>query len=49
LANAIVQQMTLSSSGAFEEMTEGSTKKPVAQIRTHGGITRVLRYAFAMP
>jgi hypothetical protein len=45
LAAPIEVRMTLSSSGAFEEMTEGSTK-PVAQIRTHAGIARVLRYSF---
>jgi hypothetical protein len=28
-------------------LTEGSTE-PVAQIRTHAGIARVLRYSFTM-
>jgi hypothetical protein len=36
LAHAIEQKLTLTSSGAYEMLVEGSTK-PVAQIRTHGG------------
>jgi hypothetical protein len=47
LADAIVQKLTLTSSGEFEEMTEGSTK-PVAEVRHHVGIARVLRYSFAL-
>ena len=45
LAHAIEQRLTLTSSGAYELLTEGSTK-PVAQIRTDAGIERVLRYSF---
>jgi hypothetical protein len=47
LANAVSQRLSLTSSGAFEEMTEGSTKA-VAEIRTHAGIVRVVRYSFTM-
>jgi hypothetical protein len=45
LANAITQKLTLTSCGIFEEMTEGSTKA-VAEVRTHAGIARVVRYGF---
>jgi len=37
LPHAITQRLTLTSSGAFEELTETSTK-PVVQIRTHAGM-----------
>ena len=47
LAHAIEQKLTLTSSGAYETLVEGSTK-PVAQIRTHARIARVLRYSFTM-
>jgi hypothetical protein len=47
LPAAIVQEFTLTSSGAYELMTEGSTK-PIAQILRHAGIVRVLRYTFTM-
>jgi hypothetical protein len=47
LAGTIVEKMTLTSSGAFEPMTEGSTRQ-VADVRRHAGIVRVLRYAFRM-
>jgi hypothetical protein len=47
MANAIVQKLALTSSGAFEERAEGSTK-PLAQIRTHAGIVKVERYMFAV-
>jgi len=46
LASAIVERMTLTSSGAFEPMTEGSTK--TVHLRTHAGIVRVRRYRFAI-
>lgn len=46
LAHAIRQRLTLtSSSGAFEELIEGSTKA-LAEVRTHAGICRVMRYRF---
>ena len=47
LAHAIEQKLTLSSCGIFETMTEGSTKA-VAQVRTHDGICRVLRFTFTL-
>jgi hypothetical protein len=47
LPNAIVQRLTLTSSGAFEEMIEGSTKA-VAQVRHHAGIATVKRYQFVI-
>ena len=47
LAHAIEQKLTLTSSGAYEMLTEGSTM-PVAQIRTHAGIARVLHYTFTL-
>jgi hypothetical protein len=47
LPTAIEQKLTLTSSGAYETLVEVSSK-PVAQIRTHAGITRVLRYSFTM-
>jgi hypothetical protein len=47
LPNAIVQKLTLTNCGIFEEMTEGSTK-PVAQIRTNAGIARMLPYGFSI-
>jgi hypothetical protein len=46
--HAMMKKMTLTSSGTFEEMTPGSMK-PVAEIRTHAGIARVLRYHFTLP
>jgi hypothetical protein len=45
LAAPIVERVTLTSSGAFEPLTPDSTKA-VAEIRTHAGIARVMRYAF---
>ena len=47
LAQAIEQKLTLTSSGAYEMLTEGSTK-PIAQVRTHAGIAKVMRYTFTM-
>ena len=47
LAHAIEQKLTLTSSGAYEMLTEGSTKS-VAQIGTYSGIARVLRYTFTL-
>jgi hypothetical protein len=47
LPAAIRQAFTLSSSGALEAMTEGSTK-PVALTQTHAGIVKVERYSFAV-
>jgi hypothetical protein len=41
LANAIVQHLSLTSSGAFEEMTAGSTNV-IAETRRHTRITRVM-------
>jgi hypothetical protein len=46
LPHAITQKLTLSSCGIFE-LVEGSTK-PVAQVRTHAGIVRVMRYSFPL-
>jgi hypothetical protein len=42
----IVEKLALTSSGAFELLTPESTKL-VAQIRTHAGIARVMRYRFS--
>jgi hypothetical protein len=47
LPHAISQRLTLTSCGVFEEMTEGSTNA-VAEIRTHAGIARVVRYKLTM-
>jgi len=47
LPAAIVQEFTLSSSGAYELATAESTK-PVAHIVRHAGIVKVLRYTFTM-
>ena len=48
LAGTVVEKFTLTSSGIFERMVEGSTKA-VASIRTHAGIVRVERFSFRMP
>jgi hypothetical protein len=45
LPGTITEALTLTSSGAFEPLTEGSTTA-VAQVRHHAGIARVLRYTF---
>jgi hypothetical protein len=45
LANAIVHHMTLSSSGAFEEMTPGSTTA-ITETRRHAGIVKTARFTF---
>jgi hypothetical protein len=47
LAHAITQRLTFSSSGAYEEMRQGSTKA-VAQVRHRAEIARVLRYQFSL-
>jgi hypothetical protein len=47
LASAIVEELTLSSSGALVPLTEGSTKA-VAEVRRHAGIVKVARYTFTM-
>jgi hypothetical protein len=47
LAGIITEQLTLSSSGTFELATEGSTMV-IAEIRTYGGICKVMRWAFAL-
>jgi len=47
LANAIVQQLTLTSSGAFELATENSTK-PIIE-RHHAGIVPTRRFCFVLP
>jgi hypothetical protein len=44
----IVEKFTLTSSGAFEPATEGSTK-PIASTTTHAGVCKVKRWAFEMP
>jgi hypothetical protein len=41
LADAITQRLRLTSCGVFEQITESSSK-PVAEIRIHTGIARVL-------
>jgi hypothetical protein len=48
LANAIETRLTLTSSGGYELMTEGSTK-PVASIVRHAGIVPVKRFTFSIP
>jgi hypothetical protein len=45
LASAIAEKFTLTSSGACEPATEGSTKK-IASTATHAGITQVMRNGF---
>jgi len=47
LPTAIVQEFTMTSSGAFELMTEGSTKV-VAEVRTLAGIVQIYRYSFQL-
>jgi hypothetical protein len=47
LATPIEERLTLTSCGVLELLTEGSTK-PVAQVRTHAGIARVMRYTFTL-
>jgi hypothetical protein len=44
LARTIVEKLTLTS---CEEMTEGSTK-PVAEVRRHAAIARVLLHSFTI-
>jgi hypothetical protein len=44
LPAAIVQEFTMSSYGAFEPLTPGSTK-PV-EVRRHAGIVAVMRFSF---
>jgi hypothetical protein len=47
LPAAIVQELALTISGAYEPMAEGSTK-PIAHTIRHAGICKVLRYGFTM-
>jgi hypothetical protein len=47
LPAAIVQEFTLSSSGAYEPLAPESTK-PIAHTVRHAGICRVLRFTFTM-
>jgi hypothetical protein len=47
LASALTERLTMTSSGGYEPMTEGSTKA-VAEIRTHAGIVRVTRFSFGI-
>jgi hypothetical protein len=47
IAGTITERLTLTSRGIFEALTEGSTK-PVAEVRRHVGICKVLRYGFTM-
>jgi hypothetical protein len=47
IAGSIFDYPTLTSSGAFEPLTAESTK-PVAEVRRHVGITRVLRWRFGL-
>jgi hypothetical protein len=47
IAGTITEKLTLTSCGAFEALTEGSTK-PVAEVRRHHGIVRTRRYAFSI-
>ena len=45
--HAIEQELTLTSCGDFEALTEGS--KPLVEIRTRAGIVRVQRFGFSLP
>jgi hypothetical protein len=47
LPAAIVQEFTLSSSGALEPLAPESTK-PIAHTVRHAGICKVLRYSFSL-
>jgi hypothetical protein len=47
LPTAILQKLTLTSGGTFEELVEGSTNA-LAEIRTHAGIVPVKRFSFAL-
>jgi hypothetical protein len=47
LATPITERLTLTSSGAFQPLTDGSTEA-VVEIRTHVGIVRVMRYRFTI-
>jgi hypothetical protein len=47
LHSSVVEWFTRTSSGAFELMTEGSTKPPASRV-THAGIARVERFFFDM-
>jgi hypothetical protein len=46
IAGSIVEQLTLTSSGAFEPATAESTR-PV-HIRTHAGVCKVERWSFSL-
>ena len=45
LACGITERFTRGATGELEPLVEGSTK-PIAETRTHAGITRVKRYTF---
>jgi hypothetical protein len=45
--HAVIERFTRRADGELEPLIEGSSK-PVAEMRTHAGITRVRRYAFEM-
>jgi hypothetical protein len=47
LPNAIDQKLTLTSSGAYELLTQGSTKA-IAMTKTFASVTTVRRYSFTM-
>ncbi|SRR5579871_1212832 len=47
IAGTIVERLTMTSSGAFEPATEGSTK-PIIE-RSHAGIVPTQRFTFALP
>jgi hypothetical protein len=47
LPAAITQALALTSSGAYEPLTEGSTK-PIAHTVRYAGICKVLRYTFTV-
>ena len=47
IAGTIVERLTLTSSGAFEQLTPGQHQGG-AKIRTHAGMARVLRYRFTI-
>jgi hypothetical protein len=46
IAGSIVEQLELSSSGAFMPATEGSTK--AVYLRTHSGICKTQRFTFSI-
>jgi hypothetical protein len=48
LAHRIVERFTRRADGELQPLTEGSTA-PIAETRTHAGITKVKRYSFDIP